>query len=224
MKPIPLALVADPHQVEALRRCVDGRSCVVVGSAPLSSTYADIQPYETTIAVNGGISSLPSIADVWVVNSKAQDKPGALIRPLHKTMLQQGAHRRVGHVLFLRGPKVASESDTLTTLRHLRCSLGTWSVLDKPTKRWIEGELCGRLDDKKPCSSGILAVACALYAGAASVRLVGFSFTPGYHYLPKEKPQSWWRDHVAADRRALATLHHRFGSRLSTDVLQAVAA
>jgi hypothetical protein len=71
-------------------------------------------------------------------------------------------------------------------------------VLDKTTKRWIEGELCDRRDDKKPCSSGVLAVAMALYAGAAAVRLVGFSFSPGYHYLkPKARPETM----VARSRR-----------------------
>lgn len=224
MKPIPLAQSADFAQIERVREFVSGRRCVVVGSAPLSTQYAVIEPYETTIAVNGGISSLPGIADLWVVGSKAQDMPGAAMRPLHRTMLDQGKHGRVGHLLLLRGPKVASERGTLETLTRLHCSYSTWSVLDKPTKRWLEGELCARIDDKKPCSSGLLAVAAALWCGAAAVRLVGFSLTPGYHYLPKERPQSWWRDHVEADKRALVALTARYGSRLSGDLVQAVAA
>jgi hypothetical protein len=220
MTPIPLAKTADPTQVERVRELLADRACVVVGSAPLTSKHADVQPGELAIPVNGGISSLAGAADLWVVNSKAQDAPGMLIRPLHKLMLEQASGRTVGHLLMLRGPKVMSEQGTLATLKALRCRHNTWSVLDKPTKRWLEGELCARVDDKKPCSSGILAVAIALYCGAASVRLVGFSFTEyGYHYPTKEKPASWWRDHVTADRRALAALQQRYG-RLSGEIVQ----
>lgn len=209
---IPLAKHAERAQVERLIPLVDGRHCVVVGSAPLPTRYADISADEVAIPVNGGISSVAGLVDIWVLNSKAQDAPGAVIRPLHQTMLRQGSNRSVGHILFLRGPKVASEALTMATLKRQRVSWSSWSVLDKPTKRWLEGELCGRLDDKKPCSSGILAVAAALWCGAASVRLEGFSFEPGYHYLRNQRPESWWRDHVAADRRALTSMRHRYGS------------
>lgn len=224
MTRIPLAIRADPTQVERVRALLIDRACVIIGSAPLATRHAEIYADELAIPVNGGISSLAGAADLWVVCSKAQDAPGAVIRPLHRTMLQQATGRTVGHLLLLRGPKVESEHGTLATLKALRCQHESWSVLDKPTKRWIEGELCDRVDDKKPCSSGILAASLALYCSAASVRLVGFSFSPGYHYLQKEKPASWWRDHVAADRRALAALQQRYGARLSGSVLEAVAA
>ncbi len=224
MKPlIPLALLADPAQVDALRPFVANRNCVVIGSAPLATRHAEIQPHELTIPVNGGISSLKGPADVWAVNSKQQDASTALMRPLHRTMLEQGSNRSVQHILLLRGPKVASERSTLEMLKSWRCAYQSWSVLDKPTKRWIEGELCARADDKKPCSGGILATALALWCGASSVRLVGFSFTPGYHYIKNDHPQTWWRDHVAADKRALAALQQRYPGLVSTPMLHAVA-
>jgi hypothetical protein len=222
---IPIAKQADPTQVESLRPLVEGRHCAVVGSAPLSTKKADIGVHECAVAVNGGIFAVDGPVHVWVVNSKAQDALGALIRPLHKLMLEQGRGRAVGHVLMLRGPKIASEQLTLTALAAMHCRHQSWSVVDKATKRWLEGELCDRREDKRPCSSGILAVAMALYAGAASVRLVGFSFKPGYHYLQKEQPQSWWRNHVDADKRALHALTSRYGERLTGDLVrQAVAA
>ena len=121
---------------------------------------------------------------------------------------------------MLRGPDKATEQDTLAALTRLACTVEAWSVLDKPTKQWLEHTLCGRPGDKEPCSSGILATAIALWCGAASVRLVGFSFTPGYHYLPKERPQAWWRNHIAADRRALQTLRGRYGAQLSGAILK----
>lgn len=224
MKPLPLAKVADPGQVERVRDLLEGRSCVVVGSAPLADRYAQVADTDVVIAVNGGISSVAGAVDLWVVASRPVDRPGnSRIKPLHKTMLHQAKGRTVGHVLFLRGPKDASEGDTLAALEALAVRHHTWSVLDKPTKLWLETTLCARAE-QHPCSSGILATAIALWCGASSVRLVGFSFTPGYHYVKKERPASWWRNHVTADRRALKALHARYGSTLIGEILSQVAA
>jgi hypothetical protein len=186
----------------------------------------EVADSDVVIAVNGGISSVPRAVDLWVVSSRPQDRPGyAAIKPLHRAMLDQAKGRTVGHVLMLRGPKAkdASERDTLAALDIRKCRYNTWSVLDKPTKLWLETKLCARIHDK-PCSSGILATAIALYCGAASVRMVGFSFTPGYAYLPKQRGASWWRNHVDSDRRALRALQARYGSTLSGDILEKVAA
>lgn len=221
---IPLATVADPQQVERVRDLIEGRACVVVGSAPLPSKTADVADTDVVIAVNGGISSVARAVDLWVVASRPQDKPGnGTIKPLHKTMLHQAKGRTAGHVLFLRGPKHASERDTLATLKLLGCQVHTWSCLDKPTKLFLESTLCARAE-KHPCSSGILATAIALYCGAASVRMVGFSFTPGYHYLPKERGASWWRNHIPADQLALKALRARYGAVLSGAIVEKVAA
>ena len=113
MTPIPLSKVADPSQVEVLRPRLEGRSCVVVGSAPLSSRYADVQPYETVIAVNGGIGSVPAVTDLWVIGSKPYDDQGAHPRELHRRMLDQCKGKSVTHALFLRQPKIATEALTL---------------------------------------------------------------------------------------------------------------
>jgi hypothetical protein len=200
---------------------------VVVGSAPLKAKAADVRDDEMVIAVNGGISSVPRPVDLWVVASRSQDKPGSgRIKPLHKTMLHQAKGRTAAHVLFLRGPKEASEGDTLAALKQLGVQYHQWSVLDKPTKRWMERELCGRVGDKPTdiCSSGILATAMALWCDATSVRMVGFSFAPGYQYIKDQRPQNWWRNHVASDRRALQALRARYGAVLSGSILEAVAA
>lgn len=208
---IPLSQMPDPSQAACLRPLLEGRDCVIVGSAPLQTKSADIADSEVAVAVNGGISSLDRAADLWVVGSKKHDSPGnPRIKPLHKVMLEQARNREAKQILFLRGPDVASEDATLATLARLHCRHGGWSVLDKPTKRWLEGAVCGRVNDKEPCSSGILAMAIALWCGASSVRLEGFSLKAGYHYLPKERPQAWWRNHVEADRRALEALASRY--------------
>lgn len=222
---IPIAQSHDVSQIERIRSIVEGCACVVIGSAPLQTKHADVAPNECVVAVNGGISSAPGLVDLWVLNSKQQDRPGdPNLKPLHKTMLLQGAERPATHVLLLRGPKVASETYTLDALDRMGCRYHTWSVLDKTTKRWFEGEQCARVKDSRPCSAGVLTVAMALWCGAAHVRMVGFSLLPGYHYLPTERPQSWWRDHVEADQRAIKALAKRYGDRLSGSLVETVAA
>ncbi len=222
---LPIAQTPDPSQIERIRPLVEGRACVVVGSAPLKTRVADVEAGEFVIAVNGGISSLPGAADLWVLNSKQQDRPGdPNLKPLHKAMLSQGKGRTAGHLLLLRGPKVASEGYTLDTLHRLGVQHASWSVLDKTTKREFERQMCKRVRDHQPCSAGILTVAIALYCGASHVRMVGFSLKPGYHYIKDQQPAYWWRDHLHSDRRALSALTDRYGSALSGDILKEVAA
>lgn len=220
---LPLATVPDLSQVERVRPLLYGRNCVVLGSAPLSTPKAEVEADDVLVAVNGGIGVAPRTVDLFVVGSKPWDKPMQVdARPLHKQMLQQAAGHTVRHALLLRGPKEATEQHTLSLLKTLRCSVEAWSVLDKPTKLFMEQTLCARRESE-PCSSGILAVAVALYCGAA-VRMVGFSLSPGYHYIRHKHPPSWWRNHVEADRRALVALRHQYGSLLSGELVQAVAA
>ena len=222
---MPIALQPDVSQIEWIRLQFERQRCVVVGSAPLPTKLAEIEPGERVIAVNGGISSLPGHADVWVLNSKQQDRPNdPKLRPMHAAMLRQGKGRSAGHLLLLRGPKVASEAYTLGALDRLGARYNSWSVLDKTTKRWFEGEQCGRVRDDKPCSAGILTVAMALWCGSSHVRMVGFSLKPGYNYIKNSNPPPSWRDHVEADRRAIRILSERYGSRLSGSLIEAVAA
>ena len=225
MTPIPIAETADQSQVDRVRPIVEGRDCVVIGSAPLKTATADVDAGELVIAVNGGISSVPGVADLWVLNSKQQDRPHDVnLKPLHKTMLKQGKDKTAGHLLLLRGPAVASEQWTLGFLNRQGTTYQSWSVFDKATKVVFEREYCNRVRVNRPCSAGILSVALALACGASRVRMVGFSFKPGYHYLQDVTPAYWWRDHVEADQRALRAMSARFGDRLEGEILKQVAA
>lgn len=173
---LPIPKHADLAQVERIRPLVEGRACVVVGSAPLPTPTVEVDVCDVVIAVNGGISSLQMerIADLWVLNSKLQDRPGERdVKPMHRHMIRQGAGRACEHLLMLRGPVVQSESFTLATLAKLGATVNTWSVLDKVTKLAFETEHCGRVHPKRPCSAGLLTVAMALVLGAESVRMVG---------------------------------------------------
>jgi len=202
---VPLTTTPDKAQLQAFGAIVANRRCVVVGSAPLPTKHARTDPSEVVICVNGAISSVSGVPDVWVLNSK----PSAA--SLHLTMCRQGANRAVKHVAFLRSPIRPTEDESLARLRKSGASLESWSVIDKPVKRWLEYEICDRQDHSPgvntACSAGIFTAALALWSGASRVRLVGFSWSAGYHYLPKLQTI---RGHVDADQRALRVLADRY--------------
>ncbi len=222
MTPIPLAIEADVQELGILRPSLDGRRCVVVGSAPLKTAKADIQQDECAIAINGAVSSVAGNVDLWVLNSKLQDAERREwpMRPLHREMLRQGRGCNVDHLVLLRGPKVATEQATLAWLDRIGCVYQAWSVIDKPTKLWFEQKYCGRNGDGEPCSAGLFITAAAFWLGAASVRLVGFSYRPGYHYMKG----ATHRGHVDADKRALKVLRRQFGDRLDLSLVPELAA
>lgn len=224
MKPlIPIPTSPDPSQAERLRPFVDGRACVVLGAAPgpAPSVSAD----EILIPVNGAISRLARVPDIWIVGSKYHDRADRInFRPLHKMMIEQAMGRSVGHLLLARGPEKATEAATLALLAKLHCTYQSWSVFDKVNKLAIEQHYCGRVDVKQPCSSGLLAVALCFATGAASVRMAGFSFQSGYFYIKQKQAPGWWRGHRDSDKRAIAALRARYGEKLSGDLVEAVAA
>lgn len=207
---LPLTVTPDQGQIEPLRPLMMHRRCVVVGAAPLKTRRAVIQPGEYVIAINGSISSLDRCADLWLLNSKPNRTA------LHATMLRQGLGRACRHVALLRGPLEATEQETLRRLRKMGCQYETWSVIDKPIKRWLEERLCDRCEDgiaQPACSAGLFAVALALWSGAEHVRLTGFSWKAGYHYL-RYVPTTI-RGHVQSDGRGLRALLQRYPGRLS---------
>lgn len=219
-----ISQVPNKAQIERFLPVFAGQACVVVGSATLTTPYAQILPGEFVVAVNGSISSVPPevVPDLWLLNSKA-DKRGwtTQLRVLHGQMLAQGRDRAVNHVALLRGPKYETEWITLEQLRAMRCTYQSWSLIDKPIKFWLEQEVCDRKHEKAPCSAGMFAVALALWCGAASVRLVGFSWHVGYHYLPNVDLPAQWRGHVDADKKALAALQRDFPGQVSGALVEA---
>jgi len=222
--PIPIRVEPAVDQLAAIAAVVRDRRVAIVGSAPRAIEGPEpLEVDELAIPVNGGISSTSGSIALWIVGSKPYDGPGHPVRDLHRLMLDQATGRSIAHVVFMRQPAIASEGLTLNVLERRRVTIASYSVVDKPTKYWLETELCARLE-KQPCSTGIFAAAAALWCDAAHVRLVGFSLAAGYHYIRRPSPPAAWRDHVDADARALVALRARFGARLRGDVLKAVCA
>jgi hypothetical protein len=205
-----------PHpSIDALHRQLAGKSVSVLGSARLGADAELLGDDDYVVAVNGGISSVVGNPDVWVVNSRSAQfqQWGPTRVRLATLMLRQGAQKAVPEVVFLAREQEAPPV-TLQILRQQGTTVGHWTSISQTDRRYLEYDAGARLDPqaKDALSAGTTAAALCLLAGAAEVRLLGFSWSPGYAYLPGERIDA--RGHVRADQTALALLRRRYGTRL----------
>lgn len=204
---------AVPALLETLK--LRDRRCVVVGAAPLDEAgYGAVDRQERIVAVNGGISSVPAgfTVDVWAVNAHVTDPS-----PMTRLMRQQGQGRHVRCAcLILREPDAGP--CTVAKLRARETVVDDYVEVSADDRTAIERVSGARVASmtKHALSAGFFTVAACLVAGARSVRLVGFSWEPGYAYLPES---TWNRGHVHADRLALKQLQARYGPRLQTTLI-----
>lgn len=221
MNPETLKLFADTHEaIKLLRYVVHDRPVAVVGSAPLKEKLARREG-EIVLAVNGGIGSTVGPVDIWQVNSRSSqfEQWGPGRKRLATLMLKQGAKRDVGLLLFIAREQEAPP----TTRKILGGQKTTWryeaTILQASERRQLEEATGARTEamKKDAMSAGLTAACYALYAGAAAVRLVGFSWLPGYEYLPGERIDA--RGHVRADQRALVNLLARYAGRVEHDLV-----
>jgi hypothetical protein len=198
----------------ALEARLSGDPVTVLGAAPLSRhdpPFVDGR----LLAVNGGIASVKGNPDVWVVNSRSSqfEQWGPTRRRLARLMLQQAAGKTIPLAVFLAREPEAPRY-TLDILRSQGTTVQAWHMLTQLDRRLLELQ-SGARDDKNAkdaMSAGVTGAAFALLAGAAEVRLLGFSWSPGYAYLPGERIDA--RGHVPADQAALRRLEARYGTRL----------
>jgi hypothetical protein len=170
---------------------------------------------EPIVAVNGGIGSVAgAVVDVWVLN--ARSALDATIagekKALHCLMLAQGAGRHArGLVLLTKDDQAAAH--TLKALTQQGTTWGAVVEVNQGSRREIEAGAGARTPDltKHALSAGMFAAAACFWAGAATVRLEGFSWRGGYQYLPGTAIS---RGHEYGDKRALALLGDRYGARL----------
>ncbi len=198
---------------EQLAAVVKGRACVVVGAAPLAAPFN--QGDVVVVGVNGGISSTVR-CDVWVVNARSANDAtvGGRKGRLHRLMVEQAAGRDVPLAVFLTKDERAGPH-LRQVLARQQTRVGTVLELAQPERVGLEtaaGARDGSLE-KHALSAGLSATALCLLAGAASVRLVGFSWTPGYAYAPKD-PAVTARGHEHGDKVALRLLEARYGAQL----------
>ena len=202
----------------ALRAALATSPVTVLGAAPLAKG-APLFVDGRVVAVNGGISSVKGNPDVWVVNSRSSqfEQWGPSRRRLAHLMLKQGAGKTIPLAIFLAREPEAPRT-TLGILSTYGTRIEQWHMLTQLDRRLLELESGARGDKnaKDAMSAGVTATAFALLAEAAAVRLLGFSWNPGYAYLPGERIDA--RGHVPADQAALRRLEARYGTRLQHDL------
>jgi hypothetical protein len=205
-------------ELATLRARVLGKPVVVMGSAPME-TRPLFTPGSVVIAVNGGISST-DYADVWVLNARNRQLHswGEDRVAWNRTMLQQGRHRSLGSLLLLTRGDEGAVDYTLGVLRKQETTWRDTAEIVISTREKVERLTDARTKDmaKHAISAGVWAVCAAFAAGAASVRMEGFSWEPGYNYAVHAEPSM--RGHLHGDRVALTRLRQRYGSALSCDL------
>lgn len=211
--------------LEEFARNIAGRDFVVVGSGPLETEYVEVDPdVESIVAVNGGIASVhPNIMPaVWVLNSRTRPNIGwsRERKELNQLMLQTGAGRAVGVIVFLNR-QVGAEVATDALLEQQGTIAAGHVVVKKMRRRMIE-QACGLRVEVAAgkrrtgvlaydaCSAGVFTAAMLCWAGARRVRLAGISMENRYHYLPGRTLPAGARGHLPGDMKALPVLAARF--------------
>lgn len=202
--------------VEGIRAVLAGRRCLVVGSAPLGRPLS-VDNGEVVVAVNGGISSVPGVVDLWMLNSRRQpyESWGPDRVALNERMVHQGAGRTVRTVAWVTVDD-EPEDAMVARLRAQRTEYTQGCVIARTERERIETVSGARTPAmrKHALSAGMFAVALCLWSGAATVRMVGFSWRAGYAYLPGVDLPAATRGHIEGDRLALEQLLARYGDRL----------
>lgn len=199
---------------EALAAAVADRDCVVVGSAPMPAPLV-LSSREVVVAVNGGISSTPARCDVWVLNAREGPQPGwgPDQRHVNAAMVAQAAGRHVPLAVLLLVTDDAAEP-TQRRVAEQGTRIDAALAINRETRRDVEASVGARSPDmsKHALSAGVTAAVLCLWGGAATVRLEGLSFTPGYAYETPTPVTA--RGHVGGDVAALLRLEARYGARI----------
>ena len=197
--------------LDALVDVVAGRPVLVAGSAPLDAPLAP-SPATVRWGVNGGISSLPEgSVDVWNVN--ARDFAPHAKEQLHAAMIAQGKGRHVRLAVL----NVREESSVETFLKRAKANnvtIDAWlayNTLERDRLLVLTGGLTQDMSRHAP-SAGMLSAALACFCGGRPVTLAGFSWKPGYQYLPGVKVHA--RGHVSIDKMVLGNLLRRYPGAL----------
>lgn len=208
---------------ETLAPMMRGRRVLVVGSAPLA-TPIGVPPEPIVVAVNGSISSVPAVTpDLWLLNARLGPSPGwnRTRRWLNAKMLEQARGRHVGTICLLPVQDEA-EAATVGRLKDLGVTFDRLVALAQSMRGALQYEVGAfrkGIDNKVGVSAGVLGTLLALWAGASHVRQLGFSYGPGYAYLPPADVPENSRGHKRADRLAIWNLRRVCPARISGDLI-----
>lgn len=206
-----------------IRSIIRANHVTVVGSAPLtaSAQLAIQDPDTKIICVNGSISSVQRIPDIWFLNSRQYDEyiyTNPDIWPpwrqeLHERMMQQATNRTIRHILFLL--KNDHPNQTIDKLRSLNVKWRAHSVINSGVRTdFTRRAGVHKFSTAFNISAGLFGLALSLALNAKHVTLCGFSFSNDYAYLP-ETPSNAARLHIAQDQEALPELQAKNGDRFT---------
>lgn len=210
-------------ELPALRPIVEGKRCLVIGSAPLESEM-HVETGDCLIVVNGAISTFTHWApNIWILNARKNPELGwsNTRRFLNATMQQQGAGRHVGALVTL---PIGLPGDSEATLERLQRQGTTWNLWVECSRAVRErvtfdaGAFRDRDSSRLGTSAGLFGVCLAAWLGARAIELHGFSFTAGYAYLPADQVPVNSRGHVRGDKAAIANLVTR-GVKMTGDTV-----
>lgn len=197
-----------------IQRILRANDVIVVGSAPLQPEVKALaeDPTFKLICVNGSISNVNRVPDVWVLNSRNYSDPVYTNtelwpedrRKLHDIMMQQAYGKSARHILFFL--KNDTPADTIQRLQDSGCTWRAHSTLHAGMRTdLIRKAGVHRFSTAFNVSAGLTGACIALAYKAKSVTLVGFSLdNPNYSYLTTTPPDT--RKHLPQDTEALSEL------------------
>ena len=207
--------------LSTIKRILRAGHVTVLGSAPLSQYELDcIASADRLICVNGSISSVNRIPDIWVLNSHHYDGPlwkdpnrwPDERRHLHDKMMQQSSGRSARHICFL-----LKDNSPDQTIARLQANNVTWrahTALNPGQKMNIAVRAGVRkFATALNTSAGLFGLCLALACKSRSVTLCGFSYTNDYAYLTTVPPDT--RKHITQDQEAISDLTARCGHKFS---------
>ena len=192
------------RELELCRSRLEGRPCLVLGSAP-SPTWPAPSEKRSLLCVN---------SSGWAANQRGLPEPELTFMRKRKLTKAKKAHDRAAisnlttkHLILVGGgydPDMVTMSCYKRILEGLNYRYGTISAMDHELRAEIILEITGqefgrgsKFDTK--ISNGLFSACLAFYLGATEVVLCGFSLEDGLSYV--DRPHR--RFHVKPNRDAI---------------------
>jgi hypothetical protein len=196
------------------------RDVVVVGSAPLVQPIR-VDASEVLVCVNGSPSLVPDRdPDLWVVlSSRTDSRP---TRTANARMIEQLSGRRVKTALHIGNNLGGPGPKTVEQLERVNCRTDRVLQMYPHDRKVLSEQLAIRLSlSGHVQSTGFVAIMLAAFCRARRIRLCGFSWVEGYHYLPVEQwERRGERGHLKADRETLEQLLDREPNRFAGPIVE----
>jgi hypothetical protein len=185
-------MAADFKRLESHRSLILDQDCVVVGSAPNRVLPVVAGPL---ITVQGSQVGLDLVPDLAVFSGHTTKGSSVVARDTMAGI--RGLKAR--SVVFIE--KGQSEEGAFRSFAAAGYRFRKMTTISPVTRAQLLRIVCG-IEAEETCSNGVFAIALALYLGASTVTLAGFSLSGGHHYRSAFAD----RQHVLEDSRFFSLL------------------